>query len=96
MSNYIGNVHSIFFEVLKKKDGFNVGEKLTQMEKSAKKRFINMTDQELYEIMESYANEPIEQDEKLTDEEFVGWINLKTLDGEDVRVFAGNATFLKE
>ena len=54
-----------------------------------------MTDQEMYEAMENYKVAPLEEDEKLTEEEFLGWVNLKMPDGKNVTIFAGNTNLKK-
>lgn len=74
MENYLGAVANIFFDVLSKKDGFSAGEKFTAIEKIAKKRFYNLTDQEIYQAMETYVAMPIEDDEPMTEVEFNGWV----------------------
>jgi hypothetical protein len=93
MGNFLGNIHNILFDVFQKKDGFSVGEKFTQIEKITKKRFFNLTDQEIYEALETYKAMPLEEDEKLSEEDFLGWVNLKTPEGNDIRIFAGNSNF---
>lgn len=96
MENYIGNIHHMLFDIFQKNDGFSVGEKLTQIEKITKKRFFNLSDQEIYEALEKYKNTPIEEDEKMTEEEFMGWIDYKKLDDSNVKIFIGNATLTKK
>lgn len=93
--NYKGNIHQIFFDVLKKDDGFSVGAKLTHLEKLSGKKYIELKDQEVYELMEGYVNSPQEKDEKLTDEEFMGWVNAVYPNGETERIFVGNSVFLE-
>lgn len=93
---YVGNVHSILFDIFQKKDGFTVGEKFTAVEKLLKnKKYYNSTDKEIYEAMEQYKNTPVEVDEVMTEEEFIGWVNIKTADGRDVTIFAANAVINK-
>lgn len=87
MDNYKGNINAIFFELLDKKDGFTVGQKLTQIEKTAKKRFFDMTDKEIYEVMENYVNEALEEDLPLTAEEFNGFIEILFEQGERRTIF---------
>ena len=92
MKNYKGNIHHILFEILQKKDGFSVGEKLTAIEKLLEsKKLFNSNDQQIYEAMEKYRDEPLDEDEILTDEEFIGWVNFVTEDGRNVRIFAANS-----
>lgn len=44
-------------------DGFSVGEKLTQIEKTAKKRFYDMTNEDLYKVLVEVNNSEYYQDE---------------------------------
>ncbi len=74
MESYLGHIGNLFFDVLSKKDGFSAGEKFTEIEKIAKKRFFNLTDQEIYQAMDAYVNTPVEVDEPFTDVEFEGWV----------------------
>ncbi len=74
MENYIGHINNLFFEVLSKKDGFSAGEKFTEIQKIAKKRFYDMTDQEIYQAMGKYVNTPVEADEPMSEVEFQGWV----------------------
>lgn len=75
MNQYLGNIGNLFFDVLAKKDSFSAGEKFTEIEKIAKKRFYNMTDQEIYQAMETYTTTPVEEDTPMTDVEFEGWVD---------------------
>lgn len=96
INSYVGNVHEILFDIFQKKDGFTVGEKFTAVEKLLKnKKYYNSTDKEIYEAMERYKNTPVEVDEVMTEEEFIGWVNIKTADGRDVTIFAANAALKK-
>jgi hypothetical protein len=74
MENYLGHIGNLFFDVLSRKDGFSAGEKFTAIEKITKKRFFNLTDQEIYQAMETYVAMPIEEDEPMTKVEFEGWV----------------------
>jgi len=97
MNQYLGNIHNILFDVFQKKDGFSVGEKFMAVEKLLpQKKYFNATDQEIYEAMEKYKATPIEEDEKLTEEEFVGWVTMKGLDGTETKIFAANAVLTKK
>lgn len=97
MENYKGNVYNLLFEVFQKKDGFSVGEKFTAIEKLLpQKKYFTATDQEIYEATEKYKLSPLEEDEKLTDEEFVGWVTMKGLDGKETKIFAANAVLIKK
>jgi len=55
------------------------------------KKLFNSNDQQIYEAMEKYRDEPLDEDEILTDEEFIGWVNFVTEDGRNVRIFAANS-----
>lgn len=97
MDNYRGNVYATLFDVFQKKDGFSVGEKFTAIEKLLpQKKYFTATDQEIYEAMENYKLSTIEEDEKLTDEDFMGWVTMKGLDGKETKIFAGNAVLTKK
>jgi hypothetical protein len=49
--NLEGVIHEELFKLFLIRDGFSVGEKLTQIEKTAKKRFYNLTNDELYNAL---------------------------------------------
>lgn len=92
MEKYIGNIYHIFLEILQKKDGFTVGEKLTAIEKELpNKKFFYASDKEIYEAMEKYKAAPLDEEEKLTEEEFLGWVNLKMAHGITMPIFIGNS-----
>lgn len=95
MDNYKGNVYASLFDIFQKNDGFSVGEKLTQIEKLTKKRFFNLSDKEIYEALEKYKNTPVEEDEEMTEDEFIGWVTMKGLDGRETKIFAANAVLIK-
>ena len=59
-------------------DGYSLGEKLTQIEKEAKKKFIEMLDEEIYTTLR-YLTTTKEyfKDEKLNEEEFKEWVDGK-------------------
>ena len=59
-------------------DGYSLGEKLTQIEKEAKKKFIEMSDEEIYTTLR-YLTTTKEyfKDEKLNEEEFKEWVDGK-------------------
>ena len=59
-------------------DGYSLGEKLTQIEKEAKKKFIEMSDEEIYTTLR-YLTTTKEyfKDEKLNEEEFKEWSDNK-------------------
>ena len=45
---YSGYFYKDLPKLLMERDGFSLGQKLAQIEKTAKKKFINMTDEEVY------------------------------------------------
>jgi hypothetical protein len=51
VKNLEGVIHEELFKLFLIRDGFSVGEKLTQIEKTAKKRFYNMSNEELYDAL---------------------------------------------
>lgn len=59
-------------------DGYSLGEKLTQIEKEAKKKFIEMSDEEIYTTLR-YLTTTKEyfKDEKLNEDEFKEWVDGK-------------------
>lgn len=75
MSQYIGAFFTELEELLMIEDGFTVGQKLTQIEKTANKRFIELSDKELYETIQKLRKQEYYQDQKLTPKEFEEWIN---------------------
>ena len=96
MTPYLGNIHNMIFDVFQKKDGFSVGEKFTAIEKLLpSKKYFYASDKELYEAMEKYKLAPLDEDEKLSDEEYLGWASLKNAEGKDVKIFLANATLTK-
>lgn len=86
---YIGNIYNIFLDVLSKKDGFSVGEKLTAVEKLLnKKRNFYSTDKEIYEAMEKYVKQDEDIDEPFeTEEAFVGFVEVMTNNTDKVLTF---------
>lgn len=77
MSTHVGVIHQELFELFLIDDGFNVPQKLAQIEKTAKKRFIEMTDIELSDTIQKLRKEDYYQDQKLETEEFNKWVNAK-------------------
>jgi len=77
-TNFVGAIHSELFEYFMADDGFNIPQKLTQIEKTAKKRYMEMSDKDvLNTIQELRKNQDYYKDQKLTPEEFKEWINAK-------------------
>lgn len=70
---YTGAINEELFELLLVDDGFSVGQKFAQIEKTAKKKFINISDKELYETIQKLKTTDYYSDEKLTDKEFETW-----------------------
>ena len=87
MENYKGNINAVFYDFLLKNDGFSVGEKLTEIEKLTKKRFLYLTEKEIYEAMETIIKTPIEVDEPFTSEEFAGFVEVLLENGERQTTF---------
>lgn len=78
MSQYIGAIHEELYEYFLINDGFNIPQKLAQIEKTANKKYIEMTDVQLFNtIQELRKNNNYHQDQKLTVEEFNNWVNDK-------------------
>ena len=77
MQQYLGNIYKIFFDVLQKKDGFSAGEKIATIEKITKQRLVLLSDKQLYEAMETYLNEPVEEVIPFTEVELIEWWNNK-------------------
>lgn len=76
--NYLGNIYTKLFDVLKRQDGLSMGEKLFSIEKEVVASFILANDQEIYEAIERYLNHPIEEsDEPMEDSEFNNWVESK-------------------
>ena len=75
---YAGKVYADMMNYLSVSDGFSFGQKLAQIEKTAKKRFYEMTDEEIYRTQrELIADKGYFKDEKLTDQEFENWVSKK-------------------
>lgn len=74
MQQYIGAFYKKMFTLLTKDDGCIIGQKLTQLEKTSKKRLFDLSDKEIYDALERVIEEDI-TDTKLTDEEFNNWLN---------------------
>lgn len=75
--NYAGAIHTELFDLFLVDDGYNIPQKLMQIEKTAKKRFFNMTDKELYETIQKLKQENYYSDEIVTDEQFKIWVDGK-------------------
>ena len=95
MGTYKGNINAIFYDFLLKEDGFSVGEKLTEIEKITKKRFLHLTEKEIYETMEQIIKTPVEIDEPFTDEEFAGFVEVILENGEKQTTFGVGRYYAK-
>lgn len=75
---FSGQIYQDLAKYLTINDGYTFGQKLTQIEKEAKKRFYNMTDEDIYRTLKSLiSTKEYCKDEKLTDEEFKMWVESK-------------------
>jgi len=74
MSQYIGAFHNNLFNFLIKDDGYSLGQKLAQIEKTAKKEYSELTDKEIYEALQLVLKEDY-SDEIYSDEDFKNWVN---------------------
>ncbi len=75
---YSGLIYVELGKYLAINDGFSFGEKLVQLEKTTKKRFYNLSEEEIYNTLKSLvATKEYYKDEKLTDEEFNSWREYK-------------------
>lgn len=71
---YSGQIYQNLGKFLAIADDFTFGQKLAQIEKEAKKRFYDMTDEEIYiTINFLLSTKEYYKDEKLSDEEFEQW-----------------------
>ena len=75
--SYTGAIHTELFDLFLIDDGYNIPQKLTQIEKTAKKRFFEMTDVEMYEAIQKLKKEDYYSDEETTEEEFKTWVDGK-------------------
>jgi hypothetical protein len=74
-----GQIYQDLAKFLAIKDGFTFGQKLTQIEKEAKKRFFDMSDEEIYLTLKSLIEvKQYYKDEILTNEEFEQWAKNAT------------------
>lgn len=67
--NLQGAILDLITDLFIVNDGFSAGEKLTQIEKTAKKRFYSMTDTELYEALNNTVKEDYFSDTMHSEEE---------------------------
>lgn len=75
---YIGAIYTEIGKYLQVQDGFNVGQKLSQIEKHTNKKFIELSDEELLNTITFLVKDDYYyKDNKLTDEDFYKWIDNK-------------------
>lgn len=67
--NLQGVIAELMVDLFCINDSFSIGEKLTQIEKTAKKRFYNLSDKEIYEALRLTVKTDYSSDELYTDEE---------------------------
>ena len=72
-SKYLAGIYNELYEYFTINDGFTVGQKLAQIEKTAEKRFIEITDEELFNTIQKLEKTDYHSDEKTTEEEFNKW-----------------------
>lgn len=60
---YKGAIVELLSELFMIKDNFTVGQKITQIEKTAKKKFYDMSDEDLYNTLTSLINTDYYTDE---------------------------------
>lgn len=73
-TEYSGQIYLILPKLLSIQDGFSLGQKLAQIEKTAKKRFINMTDEEVYNTLKALIETKDYYKDELPDDDF--WKSL--------------------
>lgn len=68
---YSGQIYlTLLPKLLSIQDGFSFGQKLTQIEKTAKKRFLNMTDEDIYETLKVLVETKDYYKDELPDNDF--------------------------
>ncbi len=68
---YSGQIYLNLPKLLSIQDGFTFGQKLAQIEKTAKKRFIDMSDEEMYNTLKILSETKDYYKDELPDEAFV-------------------------
>ena len=71
---YSGYFYKELPKLLMIKDDFSLGQKLTLIEKESKKRFISMSDEEIYNTLKSLIDTRDYYLDELPDENF--WVNF--------------------
>ena len=69
-TEYSGQIYLTLPKLLSIQDGFSFGQKLAQIEKTAKKRFINMTDEEVYNTLKLLIETKDYYTDELPDDNF--------------------------
>ena len=67
--NLQGAIAELITELFMINDGFSAGEKLTQIEKTAKQKFYNLSDEQFYNALKETVKNDYYSDEFLTKEE---------------------------
>lgn len=67
--NFQGAIAEAITDLFMINDGFSAGEKLTQIEKTAKGRFYNLTDEEIYNALKELVRTDYFSDTYYTTEE---------------------------
>ena len=71
---YSGYFYKDLPRLLMEKDGFSLGQKLAQIEKTAKKKFIDMSDEDIYNSLKQLIETKDYYADELPDESF--WNNF--------------------
>ena len=71
---YSGYFYKDLPRLLMEKDGFSLGQKLAQIEKTAKKKFIDMSDEDIYNSLKLLIETKDYYSDELPDESF--WNNF--------------------
>lgn len=71
---YSGYFYKELPRLLMEKDGFSLGQKLAQIEKTAKKKFIDMSDEDIYNSLKQLVETKDYYKDELPDESF--WNNF--------------------
>ncbi len=71
---YSGYFYKDLPRLLMEKDGFSLGQKLAQIEKTAKKKFIDMSDEDIYNSLKQLIETKDYYSDELPDESF--WNNF--------------------
>lgn len=72
---YSGQVYLKLGEYFAIKDGFSIGEKLTQLEKESGEKLYNLSDEDLYNILSVLVKtQDYHKDEVFSDKEFKNWV----------------------